>query len=501
MKAKSFPITVQPPPFFRDHHVGNRPVLPAVEAMELLVSDTCSRFPEYDGRRLKDIRFDKFLNPDTRPPVTAFNRIEKNEDGSIRAALTTRFKSPGAQITRTLEHAALTMDNALPAAVEPPVDAAASLAGVCTKVDPARIYRELVPFGPAYGNICGILLISQDGALARVGSPRPADPRTNLRLGSPYVLDAAFHAACVWCQRFLGIVAFPVSMDRRTVVRPTRLDGVYTARVVPVQTCDSPFVFDILVHDDAGGLREAATGVHMRDISGGRTRPPKGFRQQGHGDPLAPFRDQVSEMVLIERDAVAPFAAAALSKKEKARLAPMVPNRARGYLAARLALKRLTRLLSGGDDRRHAREIETVAENGRAPQCPLADGALPFCSVSHDRRFTVAVAAGRPVGVDVEQVSERPLGAMHLYMDAHEQSMVVRSPLGRAECALRVWSAKEAAAKALGIDLAEAWTRVRVLESTSGHSRVEIAGKKPTNAIHAAMDGHLFTLLTVDGAS
>ena len=499
MKAESFPITVHPPSFFRDHHVQGRPIFAAVEAMERLAADTCRRFPGIDGRRLKDIRFDKFLYLDSPDPLPAFNQMEDQNDGSMRTTLATRFLSPGASITRTLEHASLVLGRELPAAVEPPLEAIAALAGLCTAVDPARIYREMVPFGPAYCNICDPLLISADGALARVRSPQPLDPRHDLYLGSPYTLDAAFHAACVWCQRFRGTVAFPVSMDRRTIVNPTRMDQIYTARVVPVQTGQAPFVFDIFIYDDAGRLHEAANGVHMRDISGGRTQPPHGFRQPTQVDPLAGFCQRLSGMVLIERDAVARFAATALSANEKRRLTPMAPERARGYLSARLALKRLSRLLSSEGDGRPSREIETVAENGQAPQCPLADGTRTDCAVSHDRRFTVAVAADRPVGIDVEPLSKKPLGAMHLYMDANEQRVVGRTPLDRADGALRVWSTKEAAAKALGIHLAESWERTRVMAVAQESSLLEIDGGKQQTAIHATIDGHLFTLLTVDG--
>ena len=501
MKSISFPITVHPPPFFRDHHVQARPVFAATEAMELLSADICRRFPGVDGRCLTGIRFDKFLRLDSPDPLPAFNQADENDDGSVRTTLSTRFKSPGAKITRTLEHASLILGRALPAAAGPPLEAAASLAGVCTIVEPERIYREMVPFGPAYRNICGPLLISADGALARVGSPRPVDPRNDLVLGSPYALDAAFHAACVWCQRFCGIVAFPVSMDRRTIVHPTRLNAAYTARVVPVQTGHTPFVFDIFIYDDTGRLCEAANGVHMQDISGGRTKPPQGFRQQLLDDPLAPFSRRLSGMVLLERDAVATFAETALSENERSRLTPMAPDRARGYLSARLALKRLSRMLSGDGDRRQSRDIETTAENGQSPQCPLADGTRADCSVSHDRRFTVAVAADQPVGVDVEPLSQKPLEAVHLYMDANEQAVVNQTPLGRADGALRVWSAKEAAAKALGIHLAESWQRSRVMAVGPEFSLLEIDGGWPQTATHATLDGHLFTVLTVDGPS
>jgi phosphopantetheinyl transferase len=499
VKAESFPITVQPPPFFRDHHVRNQPVLAAVEAMERLVADTCLRFPENNGRRLKDIRFNKFLRLDTQAPFKAFNRVEQAGDGSIRATLATRFKAPGATITRTLDHTSLTLDKAMPSADGPPLDAVACLTGLCDALDPARIYRELVPFGPAYQTICEPLLISAEGALARVRSPQSTDPRRDLRLGSPYVLDAAFHAACVWCQCFRGIVAFPVSMDRRTVIRPTRMDEVYTVRVVPGPSGDAACVFDIFVYDDNGELHEAANGVRMRDVSGGRNTPPQGFRRTDQTDPLFWLRKRVAGLVLLERSALATFAAAALSGNEMGRLTSMTADRARGYLSARLVLKRLSRMLSGDGDRRPSREIETVAGDGRAPQCPLADGTRPHCTVSHDRRFTVAVAADDPVGVDVEPLSDMPLKATHLFMDSHEQAMVDHSPLGAADAALRVWSTKEAAAKALGINLAEAWAKVRVIDVAAAGSRLVSTDGRQLTATHASVENHLFTLLTVEG--
>ena len=109
------------------------------------------------------------------------------------------------------------------------------------------------------------------------------------------------------------------------------------------------------------------------------------------------------------------------------------------------------------------------------------------------------MAANQPVGVDVEPLSEKPLRAMHLYMDADEQAVVSRTPLSRADGAMRVWSAKEAAAKAMGIDLADSWERSRVIAVAPESSLLEIEGEKRQTAIHATMDGHLFTLLAVDG--
>ena len=501
MRTDTFPITVPLPPFYQDHHTNGRPVLPAVEAMELLAADARRRFPQKKAsRRLTDVRFEKFLYLDAPESPSAFHRVAHNENGSLRSDLTSRFQAPRVKISRTLEHASLILEETLPPMAVPPLDMTASLAGICTVVEPKQIYAQMVPFGPAYRNIRHKLLISPDGAMAPVGSPQPRDPRRNLYLGSPYVLDAAFQAACVWCQRYCERVTFPVSLDQRTVLRPTRPDRIYTARVVPRQTKREPFVFDIFIYDENGKPCEGVSGIRMRDVSGGRNRPPQGFFQPEGVDSLPALSNRVSGLVLLERGALAPFAAEALSDGEKKRLGAMTAKRAKGYLSARLALKRLSRQLSGNDDRRKPWEIETVAQDGQRPQCPLADGRLLPCSVTHDRRFTLAVAADVSVGVDAEPLAEKPLAAANVFMDNEEQAVVRQAKLDDVNAALRAWSAKESAAKALGIDLAAAWERTRLIAISETESLLELEGIRRLKAVHASVQGHLFTLLTVDGS-
>jgi phosphopantetheinyl transferase len=499
VNADPIAISVPLPPFYKDHHVEGRPVLAAVEAMERLVAHAGCHFPAGGVFNLADIRFDKFLFLDTPEPPPTFARITMGDDGIQSAVLTSRFKRPGASITRTLTHVSLTIDQGLPPIDPPPLDTMALVTGRPTHVDVDRVYREMVPFGPAYRNIRN-LLISPDGALARVGSPAPPapDPRTELCLGSGYVLDAAFHAACVWCQRYTNTVAFPVAIERRSIVRRTRLDEPYTARIVPIRTDSPPFVFDIFIHDDAGRLCEAVHHIEMRDVSGGRRKPPAEFCQPETGDPLSAFNGRVSGIVLLERAAMAEFAATALTDKEKQRLAPMTPTRGQGYLSARLALKRLSRSLTGNADRRLAQTIETVAPDGLRPQCPLADGSMPYCSVAHDHRFTVAVAGRQPVGVDVEPVSDKAMRAPDLFMTPTEQALVKQASVDDAGAALRVWSAKETVAKATGHDLADVWQRVRVARITPEESRLVMDGCTVLTAWHALVDNHLFTLLTME---
>ena len=498
MNAAPIAISVPLPPFYKDHHVQGRPVLAAVEAMELLVAQAGQHVPAPTTWTLTNIRFDKFLFLDAPESPPTFARITMGNDGTQSAVLTSRLKRPGATITRTLTHVSLTIDQGLPPIDPLPMDTMASLTGRLTRVDVDRIYREMVPFGPAYRNIRR-LLISPDGALARVGSPDPPDARSGLCLGAGYVLDAAFHAACVWCQRYGNTVAFPVAIERRSIIHPTRLDEPYTARIVPIRTDAPAFVFDIFIYDDTGRLYEAVHHIEMRDVSGGRRKPPAGFWQPVTDDPLPAFKGRVTGIVLLEREAMTEFAAASLTDKEKQRLSPMTPTRRQGYLSARLALKQLSRRLTGNADQRPAQTIETVAPDGQRPQCPMADGSLPWwCSVAHDRRFTVVVAGRQPVGVDVEPISEKALRAPDIFMNPTEQALVKKASVDDAAAALRVWSAKEAVAKATGHDLADVWQRARVIRVTTEESRLVLDDCTELAAWHALVDDHLFTLLTME---
>ena len=261
------------------------------------------------------------------------------------------------------------------------------------------------------------------------------------------------HAACIWGQRFAGVVPFPVGFDGRRVHVPTRPGESYWAHVLPVKDAGGVLTLDLRLYDREGRLCEACAGLRMRDVSGGRLRPPDWVRGDGEEAAAGRLAGRCRAMAVIELSALAPFAERALSEPEHARLAGMRGRRRTSYIAARLACKRLARRLSGDDVRTPAEAITTIrSDRPLLPACPRTDGrAAQPCSVAHDRRFAVAVAADGPVGVDVETLSERVLKSRSLYMSAAEEALVRASPLGEVAAALRVWSVKEAVTKALDI--------------------------------------------------
>ena len=484
-----------------DHHFQGRPVLPAVEAMEALARTAIETRPGMTVHCITGMRFDKFLFLDAnRHRLDAVAELQPHqEDGSLQACLTTRTRAPKAAITRTKVHARLRFPQCFTRPDGWPMDVAAALEGICINVSPERLYEELVPFGPAYRNIVAPVWISPDGALACIRTP---DDSRQTRLGSPYALDATLHAACAWGQHYQGFVPFPVAMEHRTVMRPTQPGEIYYGRVRPTRVQNEILLVDIELRDTRGNLCESVLEVQMRDVSGGRLRPPQWIICKAAPDPLAEIRERCLGLTVVELDAVAPFADHVLTSMEKERFEKMGPGRRKSYLAARLALKRLFRQCRGQDFSVPADTIETVCEDTPLPRCVAADDSAGLdlqCSVSHDRRLALAVAHNGKVGVDIEEITTKALKTKNIFMNKNEMALVRQSPLEDQEAALRIWSIKEAAAKAFGISLAEAWQVVNVNRLGNRQSSLTLDGRT-LPALHAMVDGHIVTLVIEQSA-
>ena len=492
-------ISVPIPSQWRDHHFQGQPILPAVEAMALLATHLDKAAPQYDVRTITQARFGKFLPIDPAAEhVDVFIDVTDGDENGCHAALLTKTVTKSG-ISRNIEHAGMRFGRQ-PIAPEPlPMDLIAALDGICRHVDPETIYRELVPFGPAFRSIRVSLAISESGAMAEVQAfEHPGFP-DNPHLGSIFPLDGAFHAACVWGQRYAGIVAFPVGIRQRTVVNPTRSGETYTARVIPVKIDGPALIFDIHILDHSGNLRDIAAGVEMRDVSRGRWVPPNWIARRDNEAAVQSEFDQwlryCSDVVMIERTQVADFAPLALSSGETARMTTMGGKRRNGYVSARLACKRLWRRMAGPLSTQPADEIETITASGPQPVLPPLDGQRAFwCAVSHDDAYTIAVAHTAPIGVDVEKISSRAHRCRRLFMTAAEQSLTPPA-IDPDEIAVRIWTVKEAAAKALNLSLAEAWHNVEVIEMTDSSSQIRAGAETIVSAYHITHQGHVFTMI------
>ncbi len=163
MATRLVSVTLPIPPWFRDHCFNGRVILPAVEAMRLLALAVEDQHPDRNVRIMTEGRFARFLEiaPD-QAEIEVLVEMQRDESGNVRAGLQTRKRLR--TMARTISHCELSfIAGASPGEVAMDLPQPSS-AGPFGEVPAARIYRELVPFGPAYRTLQGTLCLTEDSA-------------------------------------------------------------------------------------------------------------------------------------------------------------------------------------------------------------------------------------------------------------------------------------------------------------------------------------------------
>lgn len=168
--------------------------------------------------------------------------------------------------------------------------------------------------------------------------------------------------------------------------------------------------------------------------------------------------------IILEHAYLAPSCRTALSSFEQYLAGFFPAGRKNGFIAARICLKILAYKMDLVRPDQEAGTLETVNRPDRRPLLPGSEGRY-YASVSHDRRFTLAVADKRPIGVDIEAVSSRLAQGGHIFMNSEELAIASSGRMDMGQTATMVWTAKEAAAKALNLHLFDAWQMVRLVQS------------------------------------
>jgi len=264
MSNGRIPVEIPVQPWFQDHCFGGTSILPAVETMLFLGSEVIKMHPEIDIRVMEDACFAKFLEiPPESKTVAALMESATDADGRVQAKLLSRVQFKA--MSRIKEHGEVffsPVNNRQPSNIGP-----APLTGPVTEVSTKRLYRELVPFGPAYHTLEDTLYLSEHGAWGRLKAPKfpVTDPIQEI-MGSPFPLDGALHAACVLGQQSVDFIPFPVGFARRVIVRPTQPGGRYITKVVLISRTRDELLFDLGVFNTDGQVYETVTGVRMRAI-------------------------------------------------------------------------------------------------------------------------------------------------------------------------------------------------------------------------------------------
>lgn len=273
------PVAIAVQPWFADHCFNGKTVLPAVETMLLLAAGVGAEHPEIEIRVMENVRFARFLEiPEGRASVEALIEYERKANGSILAKLLSRRQYTG--MTRLQEHGEILFSPAQASRSHAPGIAPETPADSAITIPAELVYRELVPFGPRYHTLQDVLHLSGQSAWGTLKAPvLPAPEGKGKNLGSPFPLDGAFHAACVLGQRSVNFVPFPVGFAHRVITRPTQPGGSYCTRVALLSLTQDELVFDLGIFDSQGQVYESVTGVRMRDVSGGRIKPPEWLKE------------------------------------------------------------------------------------------------------------------------------------------------------------------------------------------------------------------------------
>lgn len=260
------PCTIVVQPWFKDHAVAGKIVLPAVESILFLAEKCLSIHPEIDVMVMEDVGFGKlFQIPATATKVSALISCAPSADGRIRIQLLSRMQL--GSMARTKEHAEIFFPQTktprdLPIGISPP-----SLTGKIKEVTAQHLYRELVPFGRYYQTLHDTLYLSENQAWGHLQAPElPFTSPVQTVLGSPFPLDGAMHAACVLGQQFVDFAPFPVGFDRRILFRPTQPGRPYLTAVTMTSKTHDQLTFDLTIFNKEGHLYEAVSGLRMRDV-------------------------------------------------------------------------------------------------------------------------------------------------------------------------------------------------------------------------------------------
>jgi hypothetical protein len=302
------PLSIPISAYLRDHRYEGRVVLPATEALQILAKSIPEDLPHCNPLLQEGGEFFRLLQLDPEADtLDVLHEIAVSPDGRRQSRLTTLHSGRQTRLNRRMTHVCVVFVSIDPVATDgengsldhpgeasparsigkrddksrcgtdPDYGGAPGLSRPIFTFSCRSLYADLVPFGPAYHNVVTDIDLAETGARACVSGGEFGEAVGPL--GSPFPFDAAMHVACAWGQRYRDVVAFPVGFDRREILLPTSAGQTYLCRVFPLSDEGAILRFNVRLYGEDQRLAEVILGLKMRDISGGRLKPPAWVRK------------------------------------------------------------------------------------------------------------------------------------------------------------------------------------------------------------------------------
>jgi phosphopantetheinyl transferase/acyl carrier protein len=488
--------------FLRDHILGRDhstltgalsglPVMPLTMSMEVLAEAAATLVP---GRRLvgmRDVRAYRWMALEgEKLTLRVVASAKPDTDGREVWVQAFDADAPGGAAPTPIVEGTMVMADVYPT---PPAAAAPfALAGERpSKWAPADMYRTGMFHGPAFRGVVSMDRWGQDGAEATLRT-LPADElfastRRPPLVTDPVLMDQPGQVVGLWTAEHLdtGFVVFPFQLEAlHLYAEPPAAHRSLKCQARIALVGEQQVRSDLDVVDEQGRVMARLTGWWDRRFDLPRSflaflqspregvlgRPWPSPAPAGGAAGLQAWRlgtDDFPEAFFTSHGGVwqRVLALTALSRAEQEAwraLRTPEPRRVEwllGRLAGKCAVRAFLEARHGL--RLSPAEVEIVPDaDGR----PVAGGAwtrdvpAPILSLSHAGGVAVAVVgdgtAAAGVGVDVEQAGRLGEDADRVAFTAGEQALLAAlDEEGREAWRLRLWCAKEAVAKAVGLGL------------------------------------------------
>ncbi|BEL03911.1 type I polyketide synthase [Actinoplanes sichuanensis] len=433
------------------------PVVPLTGLLELMADAAGKASPGRTVIGLEQVRVRRWLA--VAPPVTA----------TIRADITDKTK-----VKVTIEgYASSTVLLAPAHPPAPPADTTPLRDERPAPIDATRLYHDGWMFhGPAYAGITSLDTVATDGIRGELTAlPAPGA-----------LLDAAGQLIGHWMQVSADVdqVVFPIGIGavRWYGPPPTAGERLHcTARITELtadrmradaelRTVDGRVrvtITDWATHRFSTDERMWQLKQHPGE-TGAAEPQPDGWCLVRERWPDTATRELVMRRYLVTA--------------ERADYAARSPIAQRDWLLGRVAVKDAVRelLWRRGPAALFPCQIRVGDDADGRPWARGPAGEDVHVSLAHAGRLAVGIAAEHgPVGIDIEPVADRAIADVAL---TEAETALVEAAPDRPELLIRLWTAKEAVAKAIGTGLAGRPRRFAVTDVDGSGCTVTVDGRR-----------------------